>query len=446
MFFAKYILKDRINKLGKLEKQIKETQEEFDIELQRTYANIYDVRLALEECVSGYSKSTLYNLMLNMVKQVNRDLGNVTTAIELKEKITSILDLFDDFNYQEHYNSDLTYSYLSLSNIRGVDTLALTPLEKEIEKATRDVSLFEPACSTGDSFQYLANEKLKCYGIEATNDASRAKEYATKVVRGEIKGSRIKNDAFDFVIAKCNIYPTLNDNMKMNAIAKQEKDFMYNINRYLRPGGIVLFVIPHYRVYKDIAEHLAKSYDNIKVYKSTGAYWQEKKYVYIYGQKARVKGLNEESYEALRKCYNPDLLEELPEDLNLGYNLPSKYIDIDLFRGSVLDMEELHHLVNNSGAMDDFFESQKIEKIGESSTKPLLPFNIGQLGLVLTSGCLDGVIDEGDGHYHLVKGKVSKKSEVEGSVSDGVLEESETISNRVEINVMLPNGEFKTLT
>ena len=45
MFFAKYILKDRINKLGKLEKQIKETQEEFDIELQRTYANIYDIRL-----------------------------------------------------------------------------------------------------------------------------------------------------------------------------------------------------------------------------------------------------------------------------------------------------------------------------------------------------------------------------------------------------------------
>ena len=55
-------------------------------------------------------------------------------------------------------------------------------------------------------------------------------------------------------------------------------------------------------------------------------------------------------------------------------------------------------------------------------------------------------MDEGNGHYRLVKGKVSKKSEVEGSVSDGVLEESETISNRVEINVMLPNGEFKTLT
>lgn len=446
MFFAKYILKDRIAKLTKLEKQIKETQEEIDIEIQRTYANIYDVRLALEECVTGYSKSMLYNLMLNHVKQVNKDLADIETAVELKAKINSIVELFDDFNYQEHYEGDLTYSYRSLSNIRGVDTLALVPLEKEIAKMQRDVTLFEPACGSGDSFQYLANDKLKCYGIEATSDSSTAKEYATKVVKGELKGSRIKNDAFDFVIAKCSIFSTLAENMKVNTIAKAEKDFIYNINKYIRPNGAVLFVLPHYRVYKDIAEHIAKSYNNVKVYKSSGAYWQEKKYVYIYGQRAKVKEMDEQAYEALRKCYNPDLLEELPSDLNLGYNLPSKYVDIDLFRGSVLDMEELHHLIGCSGAMDDFFTSQNIEKIGESSTKPLLPFNIGQLGLVLTSGCLDGIIDEGDGHYHLVKGKVSKKSEVQGNVSDGVLEESETISNRVEINVMLPNGEFKTLT
>ena len=109
-------------------------------------------------------------------------------------------------------------------------------------------------------------------------------------------------------------------------------------------------------------------------------------------------------------------------------------------------MEELYDIVETSGVLDEFFETQKVEKIGESTTKPLLPFNIGQLGLVLTSGCLDGIIDEGDGHYHLVKGKVSKKSETTREVSDGVLEESETISNRVEINVLLPNGEYKILT
>lgn len=446
MFFAKYILKDRVAKLGKIEKQIKDNQEDFEIELQRIYANIYDIRLALEECATAYSKPMLYNLMLTSIKQTNAEILHVEDAVTLKAKINNIVDLFDDFNYQEHYSGDLTYSYRSLEEIRGIDTLALEPFQKQIERAQRDVTLFEPACNSGDTFQFLQDPKLKCYGIEVSSDANIAKDYAVKVVRGEIKGSRIKNDAFDFIVAKCNVLATLDQNMKHNSIAKSEKDFMYTVNKYLRPGGAVLFVIPHYRVYKDIAEHISKSYENVKVYKAGGAYWQEKKYVYIYAQKSRTKALNEETYEALRKCYNPDLLEELPADLELGYHLPSKYIDIDLFRGSVLDMEELYYLVEHSEAMDEFFENQKIEKIGESSTKPLLPFNIGQLGLVLTSGCLDGIIDEGDGHYHLVKGKVSKKSETQGNISDGVLEESETISNRVEINVMLPNGEFKTLT
>ena len=151
------------------------------------------------------------------------------------------------------------------------------------------------------------------------------------------------------------------------------------------------------------------------------------------------------AYEDLRKSYNPELLEDFDENLILDYVLPSKHIPIETFRGSVLDMEELHYLVQNSGAVDEMFENQHVEKIGESSTRPLLPFNIGQIGLVLTSGCLDGIIDEGDGHYHLVKGQVSKKTDVESNVSNGVIDETEIISNRVEINVMLPNGEFKTL-
>ena len=96
--------------------------------------------------------------------------------------------------------------------------------------------------------------------------------------------------------------------------------------------------------------------------------------------------------------------------------------------------------------MDNFWKNQSIEKLSEAAKQPLLPFNIGQLGLVLTSGCLDGIIDEGDGHCHLIKGKVSKKSDIERNYNDNSeVEVQETISNRVEINVVLPNGEFKTL-
>lgn len=443
MLFCKYILKDRIIKLEKLNKSFKESQGDVEIEIQRAFANIYDIRLALEECICASQKPRLYTLMMNSVREYNKELIKTKTAPELKQIINNLLDLFSDFDYQEEDST--TYSYQSLSNIRSLDTWPLDSLKEHINKNNREVTLFEADCGTGDSFNFLQSEKLLCYGTEKSSDITIAKDFATKVVRGELKGSRIANDAFDYMIAKCSISAKLSDNMLVNSVAKREKEYLYNLNKYLRPGGVILIAIPYYRMYKDLAEMIAKNYHNVKVFKSTGAYWQEKKYIYIYAQKNTVKGFDNAAYEALRKSYNPELLEDFDENLKLDYVLPAKFIPIETFRGSVLDMEELHYLVEHSGALDEMFENQHVEKIGESSTRPLLPFNIGQIGLVLTSGCLDGIIDEGDGHYHLVKGQVSKKSDVESNISDGIIDETEIISNRVEINVLLPNGEFKTL-
>lgn len=447
MFFAKYILKDRLLKLSGLNKTIKESQTSIDIELGRFYGVLYDIRLALEECICAYSKPRLYQLILNSVKITNKSLDSIKTAVELKQAISDAVELFEDYDYAEHSESDLTYSYKSLYNIKSMEVEALDPIVKEVTKIGRNVTLFEPNCGQGDAFQYMENDKLMHYGIEKSNDIALAKEHAFKVVKGEIRGSKIKNDAFDVLIAKCSIKSTLAENMTMRStISKPEKEFMYGVNKYVRTNGIVMFMIPYYRMYKDICDHIAKNYTNINIYKATGAYWQEKKYVYIYCQKSATKEVDEDGYNKLRKSFNPSLITEFNSDIELNYRMPQSYIEIDCFKGSVLDMDELHDIVNLSGAMDSFFESQKIEKIGDGNIKPLLPFNIGQLGLVLTSGCLDGIIDEGDGNFHLVKGKVSKKSEIKSSVVDGIYEESETISNRVEINILLPNGEYKILT
>jgi hypothetical protein len=125
--------------------------------------------------------------------------------------------------------------------------------------------------------------------------------------------------------------------------------------------------------------------------------------------------------------------------------LPNDLLEIELFRGSVLDTDDMQRIVETSGCVESFWQNQRVEKLSESVKQPLLPFNIGQIGLVLTSGCLDGVIDEGNGNCHVIKGRVSKKSTVERNSVDGNIEVIETVSNRVEINVILPNGEHKVL-
>jgi hypothetical protein len=189
---------------------------------------------------------------------------------------------------------------------------------------------------------------------------------------------------------------------------------------------------------------LAKQLTNVSIVKGIGND-ENKGLIYIIGQKCKALGIDEEIYESLRKCYNYNNVKYIHELEIKNMTLPSTTSQIELFKGSVLDTDELLNIVQTSGCLDAFFTKQKVDKIHENTVRPLLPFNVGQIGLVLTSGCLDGIIDEGDGHYHLVKGRVSKKKDTERNVSDGVVEETEVISNRVEINVILPSGEFKTL-
>jgi hypothetical protein len=95
--------------------------------------------------------------------------------------------------------------------------------------------------------------------------------------------------------------------------------------------------------------------------------------------------------------------------------------------------------------MSTFWNDQKIQTAEENAKNPLLPFNTGQLGLVLTSGCLDGIIDEGNGYSHIVKGRVVKKTEKENDNIGEDIELTETTSNRVEINVIMPDGTHKIL-
>ena len=60
------------------------------------------------------------------------------------------------------------------------------------------------------------------------------------------------------------------------------------------------------------------------------------------------------------------------------------------------------------------FDSQvkrKLElKTEEEVRHPLLPFSPGQLGLVLVSGKIDGIVDEGNGAYHVIKGSTRPKT------------------------------------
>ena len=218
-------------------------------------------------------------------------------------------------------------------------------------------------------------------------------------------------------------------------VEKAEKAMFRNHIKHLRNNGIFVYTIPISRLTRDMALLISKTLDNVQVIKKEDNILKQ---VIIVGTKNQTREPKEDIYAFLSKLK----YEDVSSVIEIKYNLASGGIKIpDFFRGSALDEEELLNLIANSGLMNSFWE--KSINIEKQSTRPLLPFNMGQIGLVLTSGCLDGVVEEYEGQYHAIKGMVTKIRH-NATTDEGNNEEVnvETISNKVQINIVTPDGNF----
>ena len=127
----------------------------------------------------------------------------------------------------------------------------------------------------------------------------------------------------------------------------------------------------------------------------------------------------------------------------IGYfdYIPTEELTLEYFRGSELDIDDVM-AASNDNMLDSFLSSQTDPLVIKDQAPPL-PFNIGQVGLVLTSGCLDGVIEEMDGINHVIKGMTTKVMTTNREeLDDNRIKCTETINNQVKINVFTADGKF----
>lgn len=455
MLFSLYIIRDNIARIKTLNDQIKLDAKP---EILSTYKNkfytfAYDLALATGEAYF----TTGRNLFHSKYRNILMEISNAQTAEDVqvfKRALNTICQEFEGMDFKNFSSADLNryaqqwhqaYSHRQQKELSN--SIALYEISKKIiPTGNRDLTLFYPDCYNGvniEPFNNISNNIL-AYGNEA-NDAmlSRAKLCMHKVVKGILRGSRIQNNAFDILYVQPKLHLEIDED-DIFANRRIEKNYIADMFKYLRTDGVMVITLPYTRLFKDICTMLSKHLKNIQIVRAEGLDFSDLGLVHIIGQKESIKEPRDEEYAKLRRLFEYSRILSARE-LEDEYVLPRSSVYIDLFKGSALDLEEVEQIIEKSSLMNKMWENQRVEKLDETIKNPLLPFNIGQLGLVLTSGCLDGIVDEGDGHSHLIKGRVSKQIvETETDTEKGI-EITETTVNKVEINVLLPNGEFKVL-
>lgn len=463
MFLSIYTIKDC---KVRLESSLKQMKKNNNIEYIKTfnfkfYEILYDLELGLyESYILSYNSS-----FQSCYYEVNRIINKISKINESEEYIKSIeevLELIDKLNiekdyyiYENGYMYTYHYNYCNYRRKMHLNSKDIFDniFENNIVFNNRDVNIFMPDCYNAESKEFFDKIKdktlkeVKIYGNESSSNfggLSKAKERLYKVVKGPLKGSRIQNNSFDIIF----VDPIIDNDYNTYAPLqnKEEKKYISEMYKYLRDDGIFILQIPFYRLYKGLCASLSKALNNIQIFKSHIDDFNKYGIIYIIGQKNVSEFIKEDEYKKLRRCYNIENIKNFYDMDFKSYTLKQQFIDIELFKGSLLDIDEIKTMFEQSKMLENSFNSQKIKKTDENIRKPLLPFNIGQLGLVLTSGCLDGIVEEKDGNCHLIKGRVSKQViQTETNIRQGLNEVTETTVNKVEINVLLPNGEFKTL-
>ena len=421
--------------------RIKRLVKEFDDSLEYLnkdiYSKIVDQENAIRECTSNA-------LLLNCISLISSTMDN---SYYLK---------VDDYEYPYGgaYNK---YMGTSRKDIAGIQPYKINAISNNIKlNNSRNIKYLNPCIFIRDEDTYIkdAFNNIDIYGIaeeeftKMNDDSSEFNQNIyTKLIQEDDeslnddsikKNMRISNSVFDIV----NVQPKISMTHKMKgdlyALPSKEITALRDNYRYLRPNGVMVYTIPFSRFSYEIMLFWAKNFNDITIFKPESD--SETCNITIMGRK--LTNINyEEIYAELKEIKYSDIETEPA----CTYYLPEDTKEIELFRGGTIRASDMAKIVSEAGLYDDFFKQINTHKI-LTDTQPLLPFNIGQVGLILTSGKLDGIVEEPGDRCHIIKGRTIKYIEhLQGSMTNDE-DRVDKISNRVQINAFGADGLFKEIS
>ena len=306
-------------------------------------------------------------------------------------------------------------------------------------------NLLDPCCGCGKALRQLAQGN-NCYAYGVELDESRAEEAQTRLHRvgfGSFFHSSISREAFHLLFLNPPYLSVINES---GGRSQHEKRFLIESLPALAYGGLLIYVIPYYRLTPDICRILVDNFDDLSVWRFTESEFRKFKQVAVLGiRKPRGTELQDTLWleELASAPMSIRSLAEMPEE---RYALPDHPIEVNTFKGERFNQKELEQQLRRCNS---FAQMMARSELDSGVKRPLLPLSISQIGLIGGSGMINGLI--ACDTPHIIKGRIVKvirtESEEKFSAQGNHIgsEVKETITNKMIFNVLTPNG-FKALT
>jgi SAM-dependent methyltransferase len=334
----------------------------------------------------------------------------------------------------------------------GKTKLGFFPLPvREAERLTnclafpKEFSALDPCVGDGVAFVHLlaGMDASRC-GIEIeANRAEQARSLGIETLQASTFDVRSPAEAFSLLY----LNPPYDFETGETSNQRLELVFLEHTYRWLKPGGVLVFVIPQPQL-RVCARILSEHFTDLSVYRLTDPASVQYRQVAVFGVRRKRHPHLRDS--ALIDCVRwlevlatkPDL-EMLGVASAMRYEVPDSGPVTLTHTGVPLD--EVEDLLPDSAA---YRQASRVllPKQQEVRGRPLTPLHGGHVGLLCTAGMLNGVFGEGEDRHiaHWRSVKFTDHWEEEEEDGTKILHDRERFSH--ELTLVFANGKTQILT
>lgn len=400
------------------------------------YVNIWSYYKTLLERVNLYEKERIIHYEKSRITEMFRKISEIEDLEEDKEEFVSVMmELMNDMYFSQSLSNLYRDDYLLYRDDHfSMDNEMEDDLEFILESFVgRKTNLLYIRPEVSDYLPIVEKRIDLSIFSYYTNSNETNLTFADHYAFGRGFSARIQNNAFDIAVLSTvfsDEYDT--DSLKLRY---DQKDLRI-AQRTLKDNGILLLDMKTGADRFDFISEILRNFDVIGI--------RTTEHSKILTLKKRTERRSADIKLINDFIINDNLYEG--DIYNHAEGIGS-HVEITIFRGSEINYNDIftNYMTNENSAIDNRIEEDNIMLSEEEIKHNLLPFNISQIGLVLTSGYLDGEIEEKNGAAHVICGS-TKNDFHETTETDGENVKRTTYSNNtVTINVIDQSGVMHQL-
>ena len=307
-------------------------------------------------------------------------------------------------------------------------------------------SSIDPCVGDGDAFDVITSDaNVLRYGIEL--DAYRA-EQARQRIPNIVQGNTLEVQCPVECFGLLYLNPPYDWALGPADSRRTEQAFLSHTYRWLKPGGVLIFVIPGDRL-AECSQILSTHFRDVRVYRLEAPECVRYKQVVVIGarrSRREKERLTDNDITRARLYYaglarDSSQIPVLPSEPELRYAVPESGPAQLVHRG--LPLDEIEDLLPQSSAYRQAARILFAEPVSAAG-RPLTPLHAGHVGLLACSGLLNGIFGSGD-QRHISCWQAVKVTDKTEEEEDGVItiREKERFSN--ELTLVYSTGEVAIL-